>query len=66
MVSPGARAAARVAGRITRYLLFGVGPADPLALIAVAALVIGIALIACYIPGRRAANLDPMVPLRYK
>ena len=54
---------------VTRYVqsfLFGVQPADPLTLMAVAALLVGLALIASYIPARRAAKVDPMVTLRYE
>jgi len=54
---------------VTRYVqsfLFGVQPADPLTLMAVAALLVGLALIASYIPARRATEVDPMVTLRYE
>jgi predicted permease len=58
-----------VALGVTRYIqsfLFGVKPADPFTLIAAAALLIGVALIASYIPARRATKVDPMVALRYE
>jgi len=47
-------------------LLFGVSARDPLALTGVAALLIFIAVAACYIPARRAAKIDPRVALRYE
>ncbi|MGA7918843.1 MAG: ABC transporter permease [Candidatus Acidiferrales bacterium] len=49
---------------LIRSLLFGVRASDPLTLLAIAGLLAGIALVASYIPARRAARTDPMVSLR--
>jgi len=52
--------------RLLQSLLFGVQPDSPITLAAVAASLIVIALLACYIPARRALRVDPMVALRYE
>ena len=57
-------AGALIAVRFLRGLLFDVQPADPATLIASAGLLVGVSLLASYLPARRATRLDPVATLR--
>jgi putative ABC transport system permease protein len=58
--------AALASVRLLQKLLFKVNPYDPLTFACVLGLLAMIAFLACYLPARRAAVVDPMIALRYE
>jgi putative ABC transport system permease protein len=52
--------------RVLKKLLFGVSPTDPLTLVLVSFVLLSAAFLACYLPARRAAKVDPLIALRHE
>jgi ABC-type lipoprotein release transport system permease subunit len=61
----GLAGAAAAAGAL-RSMLFGIAPVDPISFAIVVAVLLGSSGLACYVPARRAAALDPMTALRHE
>jgi putative ABC transport system permease protein len=53
-------------GRLLQSMLVGTGPADIVTLVSTSVVLITVALMACFLPARRATRLDPVKALRYE
>jgi putative ABC transport system permease protein len=57
---------AMVVSRVLKSFVFEVHPSDPATLLVVGALFVGVGLLACWAPVRRAAKVDPLAAMRYE
>ena len=64
-IAIGAAGALAATHLMTRFL-YDVQPTDPITFVAVSILLMAIALLACYMPARKAMKVDPMILLRYE